>query len=422
MNIKSSYDSFRELRENKAYYIDKTEMLKEYLVDKFDKAVLFARPRRFGKTLTMTMFRDFLDIRQDSRDIFDGLDIMKHSDVVAEYMNQYPVVFISLKEIFGEDIDSINQAFSIAISKLCEDNKFLVEDDNPNISDVNRSLFKKLWAQETDQANTERAIDLICQMLKQYYGKPVFVIIDEYDVPMAKALGTDAYDKVRDMIEHMLSYVCKTNENVKAVMLSGCLFTVKNSTYTGVNNIIPYTILSPSFASYIGFTDEDVIKILKDAGISDRYDTVAEWYDGYIFGRTKMYCPWDVLLYVRSILDDTYSEAMGPKSYWVNTSETSLTLIHSFLGKTEDVNEKFERLLAGDTIDCTINDNIPYHRILESGENIWSALVETGYLSKTVTEEMPLMPLKIPNNSIRIAFRDEVWNYFKDKPAYTEKI
>ncbi|WP_458459754.1 AAA family ATPase [Pseudobutyrivibrio sp.] len=415
MNIRSSYDSFRELRENKAYYIDKTGMIKDYLVDKFDKAVLFARPRRFGKTLTMTMFRDFLDIRQDSKDIFDGLEIMNHSDVVNEFMNQYPVVFISLKEIFGTDIESINQAFSVAISKLCEDNKFLVEEDNNNISEVNRNTFRKLWAQEADQANTERAIDLICQMLRQYYGKPVFVIIDEYDVPMGKAMGTMAYDKVRDMIEHMLSYVCKTNENVKAVMLSGCLFTVKNSTYTGVNNIIPYTILSPNFASYIGFTDDDVRKILEDAGIEERYDTVKEWYDGYIFGRTKMYCPWDVLLYVRSILDGTYSEAMGPKSYWVNTSETSLSLIHSFLGKTEDVNEKFERLLAGDTINCTINDNIPYHRILESGENIWSALVETGYLSKTVTEEMPLMPLKIPNNSIRIAFRDEVWNYFKDK-------
>ena len=151
-------------------------------------------------------------------------------------------------------------------------------------------------------------------MLCRHYGKPVFVIIDEYDVPMAKALGTPYYDQVRDMIEHMLSYVCKTNDNVRAVMLSGCLYTVKNSTYTGVNNIQPYTVLSPSYASAIGFTDEEVRKLLADAELMDWYDTVVEWYDGYIFGRNRMYCPWDVMKFANSLLDGSYSEAMGPES------------------------------------------------------------------------------------------------------------
>lgn len=414
MNIRSSYDSFRDLRENDSYYVDKTGMIEEYLVNKFDKAVLFARPRRFGKTLTMTMFRDFLDIRQDSREIFQGLRVMDNREVVDCYMNQYPVLFLSLKEVFGEDFEKAYQSLCISVSKLCEQNRFLVEEECAGISDVSRQLFRKLWEQEAKQPNTEQALDLLSQMLRQYYGKPVFVIIDEYDVPMAKAVGTAAYDRIRDMIEHMLSFVCKTNDNVKAVMLSGCLYTVKNSTYTGVNNIIPYTVLSPNFASSIGFTDGDVRKVLEDAGLPGQYDTVAEWYDGYLFGREKMYCPWDVLLYVRSILDGSYSEAMGPECYWVNTSETSLSVIQGFLGKTAGVMENFERLLAGDVIECSVDDNLPYHRIHESGDNLWSALLETGYLTKAVTEKMPLMPLRIPNREIQIVFRREVWNYFKD--------
>ena len=413
INIRISYDSFRELRESRAYYADKTEMIEEYLVRRFDKAVLFTRPRRFGKTLTMTMLRDFLDIRQDSRKIFSGLKIMEYPDVVQGYMNQYPVAFISLKEVFGQDDKAIFQNFSIVMSKLFEDNAFLM--DSPEVSDVSKKFFETIWQQQGKQENTEQALDLISFMLRQHFGKPAFILIDEYDVPMAKALGTPYYDKVRDMIEHMLSYVCKTNSNVKGVILSGCLYTVKNSTYTGVNNIIPYSVLSPLFASSIGFTDENVRKLLSDAGLSEKYNTVAEWYDGYLFGRERMYSPWDVLSFVRSKMDGSYSEAMGPESYWTNTSETSQNLIHGFLGQTADVNERFEQLLAGNTIECTVNELVPYHRIYESGENLWSALLETGYLTKTVKEKMPLMPLKIPNKGIQAVFRQEVWNYFSDK-------
>ena len=411
--IRSSYDSFRDLRESNSYYIDKTAMLEEYLVRRFDKAVLFARPRRFGKTLTMTMFRDFLDIRQDSRGIFEGLKIMGYPEVVDNYMNQYPVVFISLKEIFGDDFEKILENLKIAVSSVCEELAYLL--DSERVSSVSKAFFEELWNQKAKQTNTEQALGLFCQMLKQHYKKQVFVIVDEYDVPMAKAYGTPAYDKVRGMVEHMLSYVCKTNSNVKAVMLSGCLYTVKNSTYTGVNNIIPYTVLSPLYADSIGFTDEDVKTLLADAGLPKLYGTVAEWYDGYIFGREKMYCPWDVLSFVRSKLDGSYSEVNGPENYWVNTSETSQNLIYGFFGKTAAANERFEQLLAGNTIECMVNEYVPYHRIHESGENLWSALLETGYLTKTVTERMKVMPLRIPNKEIQEVFRAEVWGYFKDK-------
>ncbi|SEA00333.1 Predicted AAA-ATPase [Oribacterium sp. KHPX15] len=413
LSIRSSYDSFRDLRENNSYYIDKTEIIEEYLIKRFDKAVLFARPRRFGKTLTMTMFRDFLDIRQKSESIFAGLKVMENTDVVEKYMNQYPVIFISLKEVFGDSFEKVFRNFQIAIATTYDSCAELLESEK--ISDLHKEFFVKLQRKEMGEEDTIQSVALLAQIMRKHYGRQVFVIIDEYDVPMAKALGTPYYDEVRDMIEHMLSFICKTNDNVKAVLLSGCLYTVKNSTYTGVNNIMPYTVMSPIYASSIGFTDNDVKKLLADAGLSDRYDTVAEWYDGYMFGRDKMYCPWDVLLYVKSVLDGTYDDDRGPESYWLNTSETSINLIHGFFGKTSCANESFEQLLAGGTIDCTVNEFVPYHRIHENGTNLWSALVETGYLTKAVTGRPPLMPLRIPNRSVQIVFRQEVWEFFKDK-------
>lgn len=413
LRIRASYDSFRELREDQAYYIDKTEVLQDYLVESFEKAMLFARPRRFGKTVTMTMIRDFLDIRQDSREIFEGLQIMQHPDTVRDFMNQYPVVFISLKEVFGKSFEDVLQNLRIAVSEMCESYRFLLKSEATG--EASKYFLDTLLRRKGKQPDTEQALELLCRMCREHFGKPAFVLIDEYDVPMAKALDAPYYDRVRDMVEHMLSYVCKTNGNVRGVLLSGCLYTVKNSTYTGVNNIVPYNILAANFASAIGFTDGEVQKILADAGLEERYEDVKEWYDGYLFGREKMYCPWDVLRYVSSVQDGSYSEIMGPKSYWLNTSETALDIIHGFLGKTGDINESFEQLLAGNSIDCIVNENLTYHQIHESGDNIWSALLETGYLTKAASEEMELLPLRIPNRSIRTAFRQEVWNYFKDK-------
>lgn len=413
ISIRSSYDSFRALRENGGYYIDKTKMLEEYLERRFDRAVLFARPRRFGKTLTMTMFRDFLDIRQKSGGIFEGLEIMEKAAFVEKYMNRFPVVFISLKECFGKNYEDFLANARLAVSEICKSFSELAESEKVNEDD--KGILSALRRQTANEANTAAALGLLARMLFAHYGKPAFIFIDEYDVPMARAFGLTHYELVRDFVERMLSFVCKTNDNVKAVILSGCLFTVKNSTYTGVNNINAYTVLSPIYASSIGFTDTDVRRLLKDANLSDRYETVAEWYDGYLFGREKMYCPWDVLSYVKSVLEGSYSEAMGPESYWVNTSETSQALIRGFLGKSSEANESFERLLAGETIRCTVNENLSYHRIYESGENLWSALVETGYLTKAVPERMPRMPLRIPNRGIQNVFRQEVCGYFKKR-------
>ena len=213
----------------------------------------------------------------------------------------------------------------------------------------------------------------------------------------------------------MLSYVCKTNDSVRAVLLSGCLYTVRNGAYTGVNNIIPYTVLSANYATSIGFTDEDVRRLLDDAGIPEHAGVVEEWYDGYVFGRDKMFCPWDALRYVGSVLDGSYDIDQGPQSHWVNTSSTSMNLIGGFLGKAPNAIEGLERLMAGETIDCVVTDNLPYHTIREGGENLWCALLETGYLTKAVRGRPTLMPLRIPNKSVQLAFRQEVWSFFKDR-------
>ena len=413
ITINESLDDFRVIRESGAYYVDKTLLLKEFLADRFKSCILFARPRRFGKTMSMTMFRDFLDIHRDSKAIFDGLKIMEYPEVVEKFQNKYPVVFLSLKEVFGTDFEETFACLQTAISILCDDHAYLLE--SSKVDPDHKDAFRQLKRKKGSKGDSIYALSLVAKMLHDHYGKPAFVIVDEYDVPMAKALGTPFYDQVRDMIEHMLSYVCKTNANVKAVLLSGCLYTVKNSTYTGVNNIVPYTILSPAFASGIGFTDEDIRKLLSDAGLSDRYEDVETWYDGYIFGRERMYCPWDVMRYVASILEGTYSEAKGPESYWLNTSETSQNLIHGFLGKTNAANESFEQLLAGKCVECKVNEQVPYHQIYDNGDNLWTALLKTGYLSKAVTEEAAIMPLRLPNRSVEAAFRQEVWDYFRDK-------
>ena len=411
--IDETIDIFRTIREEGCYCVDKTLMLKEYLNDNFKSVVLFERPRRFGKTVTMTMFRDFLDIRQESKAIFEGLEIMEYPKVVENYMNQYPVVFFSLKEVSGDSFEECFRNMQNVVAEMCEDMKDLLH--SKEISDSTKALFQELLNRKADKSNIEQSPALLCRMLRQVYGKPAFVIIDEYDVPMAKSTGTTYYENVRDMIEHMLSFVCKTNDNVKAVMLSGCLYTVKNSAYTGVNNIISYSVLSPKYASMIGFTDDDVQKLLMDAGLEDRLETVREWYDGYLFGRERVYCPWDVLRYVSSVLSGAYDEEQGPESYWVNTSDVSASLIHGFLGRTAGTTEGFERLLAGETIDCLVNENIAYHRIHESGDNLWSALLETGYLTKAVMGRPMMMPLRIPNNSIRAAFQNEVMEFFRDR-------
>ena len=410
--VDASQDNFDcYIRENN-YYVDKTEIIYDYLGKWFESKIMFTRPRRFGKTMIMTMFRDFLDNTQKSEDLFKGLKIMEHKELVEKYMNQYPVIFLSLKNVKGHEFTSVYRLLRNQISDAFDNHRYLL--DSNALSDENKEIYSKLMKGEADQEAMIEGISFLCKMLKRYWDKGVFVIVDEYDVPMADSLGTPAYDDVLDMIQKMLGSVCKTNSNVKSVMISGCLYTVKNSSYTGLNNIRPKTILTNRYARYFGFTDEEVKRVLAAAGYLDKYDEVGRTYDGYIFGNTHIYNPWDVMNYISFLDDNDGISPDEPQLFWASTSETRLDLIHGFLGRTADALEDFEKLLTDQPLVKIINENIPYQRLHESGDNLWAGMLETGYLTKAEKQgRSGTLTLCIPNLEVREVFQQEVKNFFE---------
>ena len=412
LKIDETCDSFRQIRNNGSYYVDKSLFLCDYFAE-HKRAIMLTRPRRFGKTVLMTMLRDFLDVQMDSWDLFEGLRIMEHTDIVSIYMNRFPVVFMSLKEVYGNTEAEVLGALGTCLSETLATYDELFE--SPNISKADKDRFMELRSGKAEKQDIIMALAFLCRVFAGIYGKPTYVLIDEYDVPMARTAGTEAYDPTRHMIEKMLSNVCKTNENVAGVVLTGCLYTVKNSTYTGVNNIRPYTVMSDTFSTAIGFTVAEVERILEDGGISDRLPQVQEWYNGYIFGQEHIYCPWDVLSHVDSVLKGEYKDSKGPENYWLATSESRLNLIRGFFGKTADATEQFEYLLAGESIRKAVDESLTYDQIYEQGDNLWSALLETGYVTKATWREEKDQLLRIPNREVLDVFRREVHAFFDGK-------
>ena len=413
ISINESFDQFRELRESGVYYADKTELLYEYLEKSFKKAILFTRPKRFGKTLTMTMFRDFLDITQDNRKIFEGLAVMNHTKLIDDFMNQYPVVFLSLKDVYGDTFESAFEMLRVEISRLCEANRFLL--NSIKVSDASKLFFERLQYREGNVADTIQALDLLAQMMHSHFGYPAFILIDEYDTPMTKTAGYRCHAKVQDMIEKMLSLVCKTNYHVKGVLLSGVLHTVKNSSYESVNNIITCSVLSPEYDSMIGFTEEDVKKLLTDAGLEGTFPVIRDWYDGYIFGNRHMYCPWDVLRHVSSILCGAFLPLGEPMGYWSDNALNSCPFIKTILSRGQDSIENLEQLIAGKTIEKYIDDSLPNRRDIASEESLWGLLLESGYLTKSDKEVYELLEMRIPNRRIQYVFQREVWAFLKNR-------
>ncbi len=410
--IDPAQDSFDCYIKEKNYYVDKTEIIYEYLEESFESKIMFTRPRRFGKTMIMTMFRDFLDNTQKSEELFKGLKIMEHKDLVNQYMNKYPVLFLSLKDVKGSSFEDIYDLFRNKVCEVYRDHAYLLSSEY--LDDDDKEMFSELKKGEASKSTTILGVSFLCEMLKKHWDKQVFVIIDEYDVPMANAVGTPAYEDVLDMIQKMLSSVCKTNSNVKAVMISGCLYTIKNSSYTGLNNIRPKTILTNRYAMYFGFTDEEVKQILTAAGYSGKYDEVKKTYDGYIFGNTHIYNPWDVMNYIAYLDDNGGISPIEPQLFWANTSETRLNLIHGFLGRTADALEGFEKLLTGQQFVKVINENVPYHQLHDAGNNLWAGLLETGYLTKAEKQgRSGTLTLCIPNIEVMEVFRQEVSNFFE---------
>lgn len=407
-------DNFDELRQSGSYYVDKTELLYELVQLTNNKVTLFTRPRRFGKTLTMSMMESFFDIRRDSRAVFDGLDILKHKEFCAEWMNQYPVLFLSFKDVEGLTFEDAYGMLSAYLSGLCIKFSFLSESDS--VSPADKLSFDRIMFRQAHADDIKYSLLTLTRMMNDHYGKPVILLIDEYDVPLAKANeekedGERYYPKMLNVIRGMLSTALKTNDYLKFAVVTGCLRISKESIFTGVNNFKTYSILDHRFSPYFGFTDGEVRDILSTAGLSQHLSLVRSWYDGYVFGKTKLFCPWDVVNFIADVLSDTDIE---PKNYWKNTSGNRILM--EFVGRTEyNVADQFETLMNGGQITQTISDELTYDSLHESEESLWSVLLMTGYLTKAnAGERGNTLALRIPNVEISTIFEDTVVRLFRD--------
>ena len=407
-------ENFERLRNNGSYYVDKTELLYE-LVQKQDNLVtLFTRPRRFGKTLTMSMMECFFDIRRDSKALFAGLDITRHEDFCREWMNQYPVLFVSFKDVEGLNFEGARQMLEDLIARICADHAYLEKSEK--VSEKDRQSFARVVRQSSNASDIKNSLLTLTRMLCAHYGKPVILLIDEYDVPLAKANepkegGERYYPQMLDIMRGMLSTALKGNDALKFGVVTGCLRIAKESIFTGLNNFKPYSILDWQFSSYFGFTEPEIDLLLEKAELTDTKELLKRWYDGYYIGNTPVYCPWDVMNYVADAIDHADQE---PQNYWKNTSGNGI--LRDFVERKEfRVKGKFETLMNGGTITQTISDSLTYDSLHDSEDNLWSVLLMTGYLTKANPNvQGDTVALRIPNQEVASIFQDTVVRFFTD--------
>lgn len=402
------YEFFDEIIRNKSYYIDKTELLYELLAVNPAKVSLITRPRRFGKSLNMSMIECFLNIKRDSRDLFKGLAIAKNEDLCREWMNQYPVLFFTLKDVEGLTFKSAYGMLKALISDLCGGNNNI---KNAAIDDDDRKIFQKLRDKTANEDEVKQSLVIISRLMYLTYEKPVVLLIDEYDVPLAKARENGYYREMLDVIRGLLSNALKSNDYIKLAVITGCLRIAKESIFTGVNNFKSYSVLDNKFSQRFGFTQEEMDKLLEDANLTEKREMIREWYDGYVFGDTSVYCPWDVVNYVDDVQCDS---EQPPKNYWKNTSGNAI--LREFVENDNfSVNDKFETLMNGGSIQQTISDELTYDTLLLTEDNFWSVLLMTGYLTKADPKEKgSTVSLKIPNTEVATIFEDTVTRFFAD--------
>ena len=401
---------FDELIKEDGYYVDKTELIYELVAKTRKKVSLFTRPRRFGKTLMMSMMESFFDIRRDSREVFRDLDVVrKHPEFCEQWMNMYPVLFISLKDVEGLDFTTAFKKLKAVLADVCK--RF---EDLPGMEGVNSAdaeIFNRLMFKTGDLEETQNALKTIMRMMNAAYGKPVILLIDEYDGPLSKAEETknkEYYLKMLDLIRGFLSISLKTNEYLKFAAVTGCLRISKESIFTGVNNFACYSITNRKFSEYFGFTKNEVDAMLCEFGIHDKMKLIREWYDGYIFGNTEVFCPWDVVSYIAAVIDEEGDE---PQNFWANTSSNAI--LDEFVNHRRiDASEKFEILLNGGTITEEICEELTYDKLGDSEKNLWSVLLMTGYVTKADKSiSRGTLKLRIPNAEITDLFQKAgIWD------------
>ena len=423
LKIPIGISDFKKIRENFSYYIDKTGLIEELIRTEVTEVTLITRPRRFGKSMGMSMLANFFDISKDSRELFEGLKVSKNKELCEAWMNQYPTVFFSFKEVDGLEFSVAYERLQCELSELFVKYKYLLSSEN--VSEEDRNLFKRISFKNASIGDVCQSLGFLTRILNAYYGKPVIVLIDEYDVPVSKANENGYYREMLDIIRRILSKALKDNTSLKFAVVTGCLKITKESIFTGVNNFTTDTISDRRYNEYFGFTEEEVKKLLQDAGLEDRFELVKQWYDGYRFGTLDIYCPWDVLNYVNKVITQGI---VNPENFWENTSGNGV--IRQFLDKTEyDVTEKFETLLAGNYIKEAINENLTYDLMSSSEENLWSLLYMTGYLTKVKPEELEhgdrlekgQTALRIPNVEVVDIFQKSVVEWFRQKTFSSDR-
>ena len=401
-------ESFEKIRTAGFYYVDKTTMIRD-LLQKWGEVNIFTRPRRFGKSLNMSMLKAFFEIGTNP-DLFNGLAIARETALCSEYMGKFPVVSISLK---GVEADTYATARKLAVKVINEEARrlqFLL--DSEVLSYEDKELFSQLLKKEMDDETLCFSLRELSELLRKHFGQKVIILIDEYDVPLAKANEKNYYAPMVSLIRNLFEQALKTNENLYFAVLSGCLRVAKESIFTGLNNPKIFSITNVRFDEYFGFTDTEVRDLLNYYHLDNKYETIKDWYDGYRFGNIDVYCPWDVINYCDELLDDP---SLEPKDYWSNTSSNDV--IRIFIEKVDRglTKSEIEALIAGETVSKEIHEDLTYNKLYESIDHLWSVLFTTGFLTQRGKIDEKTVQLAIPNMEIRKLFINQIMVMFKEQ-------
>lgn len=403
-------EDFAEIRRHGYYYVDKTQLI-EQVLNRRNKVSLFTRPRRFGKTLNMSMLQHFLEIGTDPK-FFQGLSISKNNELCEKHMGKYPVVSISLKSIHADSYAKAKAQLIKLVNREARRVQFLLDSDR--LTAVDKALFSELLDREMEEDTLVSSLQELTELLEIHFGQQVIVLIDEYDVPLAKANQNGYYDEMALLLRNFFENVLKTNDSLEFAVLTGCLRIAKESIFTGLNNFKVYSITDTDYDETFGFVDDEVKKMLKSLNQQDHYEEVKEWYDGYRFGNTDVYCPWDVVNYCA---DHLTTPNATPKNYWLNTSGNEV--INHFIDSVGEPQKlaktELERLVSGNVVRKRINETITYKELYSTIDNLWSTLFMTGYLTQRGSEDDGRYRLVIPNREIRNIVTDNILSLFQDE-------
>lgn len=412
-NIPIGISDFEEIRGNHFYYVDKSGLIAEILRSESVKVSLITRPRRFGKTLGMSMLESFFDIRRQSRNLFEGLEITRYTELCDRWMNHWPTIFVSFRRVDGLDFQGAYDMLSLVISELFRNHLYLLDSDRVN--DYDKRTIKRIAEGEATVKDMKDSLVLLIGAMRQHYNKKVILLMDEYDVPIAKANSHGYYQEMLDVIKGIMQAL-KDNSALQFAMITGCLKIAKESIFSGTNNFVSDTITDSRLNEYFGFTQEDMAYILRDLDAQEYADKIKNWYDGYHFGDFDVYCPWDVMNYLHDLQRNPQAEPCG---YWKNTSDNAI--IRSFIDHAgSTITKKLETLLAGGYIVQRIDEDLTYDYLHSSEDNLWSVLYLTGYLTRVREEELTdavpegMTVLVIPNAEIKEIFETTVIQWFDD--------